>query len=169
MPTKRETAPIAEENIMLLEYLDQTLVTYQEITRRTKKDKLLKQVLNYVKNGWPDKCPDTEGWHPYFIRRHELGIVEECLLWGRRVIVLIQGRKKTFRGAPWRTSRNCKRERAEKKLFLVAKIRLGKSIEGEKLLWLSTSQWNATNRPFTSLGNSRRGLVETPHRLCKPI
>ena len=68
---------------MLLEYLVQTPVTYQEITRWTKKDKLLKQVLNYVKNGWPDKCPNTEEWHSYFIRRHELGIVEECLLVGR--------------------------------------------------------------------------------------
>ena len=79
---------------MLLEYMEQTPVTYQEIIRRTKKDKLLKQVLNYIKNVWPDKCPDTEGWHPYFIRRHELGIAEECLLWGRRVIVPIQGRRK---------------------------------------------------------------------------
>ena len=50
-PTKREDAPIAEENIMLLVYLDQTPVTYQEITRGTKLDKFLKQVLNYVKNG----------------------------------------------------------------------------------------------------------------------
>ena len=53
-----------------------------------------KQVLNYVKNGWPDKCPNTEECHLYFITRPELGIVEECLLWGRRVIVPIQGRKK---------------------------------------------------------------------------
>ena len=68
---------------MLLEYRVQTPITYQEITRWTKKDKLLKQVLNYVKNGWPDKCPNTEEWHPYIIRRHELGIVEECLLVGR--------------------------------------------------------------------------------------
>ena len=51
-------------------------------------------MLNYVKNGWPDKCPTTEEWCPYFNKRHELGIVEECLLWGRRVIVPIQGRKK---------------------------------------------------------------------------
>lgn len=85
--------PIPEENIMLLDYLDQAPVTHQEIARWTKKDKLLKQVLDYVKNGWPEKCPTTEDWHPYFNRRHELGIVEECLLWGKRVVVPIQGRK----------------------------------------------------------------------------
>ena len=92
-PTKLKV-PIYEENIMLLEYLDQTPVTYQEIARWTKKDKLLKQVINYVNNGWPDKCPTTEEWRPYFNKRHEIGIVEECLLWGRRVIVSIRGRKK---------------------------------------------------------------------------
>ena len=93
-PTKRKDTPIAEENIMLLVYLDQTPVTYQEITRGTKMHKFLKQVLNYVKNGWPDKCPNTQEWHPYLITRHELGIEEEFLLWGRGVIVPIQGRKK---------------------------------------------------------------------------
>ena len=93
-PTKLEEVPIPEENIMLLEYLDQTPITYQEIARWTKKDKLLKQVLNYVNNGWPDKSPTTEEWRPYFNKRHEIGIMEECILWGRRVIVPIQGRKK---------------------------------------------------------------------------
>ena len=96
-PIKLEEVPIPEENIMLLEYLDQTPVTYQEIARWTKKDKLLKQVMNYVKNGWPDKCPITEEWRPYFNKRHEIEIVEECLLWGRRVIVPIQGRKNSWR------------------------------------------------------------------------
>ena len=61
---------------MLMEYQDQTPVTYHEITRWTKKNKLLKHALNYVKNGWPEKSPNTEEWHPYFIRRHELGIVK---------------------------------------------------------------------------------------------
>ena len=64
------------------------------------KGQIPKTDAKLCKNGWPDKCPNTEEWHPYFIKRHELGIVEECLLWGRRVIMPIQGRKKTSTGAP---------------------------------------------------------------------
>lgn len=71
-----------EEIIMLLEYLKQTPVTYQEIVRWTGKDAIFKQVLLYIQHGWPHKCSNSEEWCPYFTRRNELGIV----LWIKNVI-----------------------------------------------------------------------------------
>ena len=90
--------------------------------------KFLKQVLNYVKNGWPDKCPNTQEWHPYLITRHELEIMEECLLWGRGVIVPIQGWKKLAEALRWGHPGIVKRKGSDQKLFLVDKIRPKKRI-----------------------------------------
>ena len=41
LPTNIKEIPVSEESIMLLEHLDQTPVTYQEIAKLTKKDTVL--------------------------------------------------------------------------------------------------------------------------------
>lgn len=49
-----------EEYFTLLEYLDQTPITYEEIVLWTRKDTVLVQALFNIQLGWPDKCPDSD-------------------------------------------------------------------------------------------------------------
>ena len=46
---------------------------------------VLSQVHSYLKNGWPDNVP--EQLQPYQSRLVELGLADDCLMWGIRVIV----------------------------------------------------------------------------------
>ena len=41
--------------------------------------------MTFTKRGWPDNVP--EPLRPYWRRRHELTIEDDCLLWGTRVVV----------------------------------------------------------------------------------
>ena len=50
------------------------------------RDPILSKVLNFVLRGWPDKCPSEEV-RPYHLRKEELTIENNILLWGLRVVV----------------------------------------------------------------------------------
>ena len=52
----------------------------------TFKNSIISKVLNFVLRGWPDKCPSEE-LRPYHLRKEELTIEDNILLWGLRVIV----------------------------------------------------------------------------------
>ena len=43
------------------------------------------QVVSFVQQGWPNEVQNE--LKPYYIRRHELTVEANCLLWGRKVIV----------------------------------------------------------------------------------
>lgn len=61
-------------------------VTPAKLRVETRNDKILSKVLRLTKRGWPKECP-KQVLKPYWNRRHELTIEEECLLWGTRVII----------------------------------------------------------------------------------
>ena len=61
-------------------------ITHKEITPATRVDRILSQVLGYVKHGWPQYV-DGQRLQPYFNRRFELSVEQDCLLWGLRVII----------------------------------------------------------------------------------
>jgi len=64
-------------------------VTAEDIRLATSTDPILSRVLEYTLSGWPNYIQD-EGSNPltpYFIRRHELSVDDDCILWGRRVII----------------------------------------------------------------------------------
>jgi len=50
--------------------------------RYTAQDPVLRQVLKWVREGWPATCPTAE-FSAYFNKREELSTVKGCLLWGR--------------------------------------------------------------------------------------
>ena len=54
--------------------------------RETKNDKLLSKALKCVSEGWEPECKD-ENIRPFWLRRTELSIEGECLLWGSRVVI----------------------------------------------------------------------------------
>ena len=48
--------------------------------------------MEFTTRGWPDEIP--ESLRPYWRRRLELTIEDDCLLWGTRVMVPLKLREK---------------------------------------------------------------------------
>ena len=61
-------------------------ITHKEITHAIRVDPIQSQVLGYVKQGWPQRV-DDQRLQPYFNRRFELSVEQDCLLWRLRVII----------------------------------------------------------------------------------
>lgn len=61
-------------------------VSASDVARYTARDRILRQVADCVKRGWPlgQVAPEP---HPYEIRQHEISVLRGCLLWGSRVII----------------------------------------------------------------------------------
>ena len=85
-------SPIKEEVVFNFNVLNKTTVTSAHIARWTECDPILSKVKRYVIFGWPDKPED--GLFPYSSRRAELSVQQQCLLWGSRVVIPPQGRKR---------------------------------------------------------------------------
>ncbi|CAD5227577.1 unnamed protein product [Bursaphelenchus xylophilus] len=56
-------------------------IAFKELEEETENDKILAQVVKWVKKGWPKKCPQDQ-LVPYFRKRHSLTIQKGCLLKG---------------------------------------------------------------------------------------
>ncbi|XP_048828016.1 uncharacterized protein K02A2.6-like [Brienomyrus brachyistius] len=67
-------------------YLEELPITAREIAKETDKDPVLKVVKQLVLTGWPKHVQD-EALKPYFQRKYELTVEDDCLLWGLRVVV----------------------------------------------------------------------------------
>ena len=78
--------PLPPELILLMESIANSPVTAKSIATGTKADSTLSLVLQYLKSGWPDSCPD-ESLKPYWHRQHELSLHDGCILWASRVVI----------------------------------------------------------------------------------
>ena len=67
-------------------------VMSKDIERTTAHDVVLSQVLRMTRDGWPNHVDDLR-LKPYFDRRCELTIEQNCLLWGLRVVIPEKYRK----------------------------------------------------------------------------
>ena len=74
-----------DEQLYGIDYCEMLPVTAGDVARETKKDPVLKRVYEHALRGWP-KHGVTE-LQPYQRRADQLTIVEDCLLWGSRVII----------------------------------------------------------------------------------
>ncbi len=88
---KPTSTPVPGETILLIELLENTPVRAEEIKKWTRRSPVLARVLNFIRQGWPCKCPDP-ALQSYFQRRDELSVQDDCILWGNRVVVPPQGR-----------------------------------------------------------------------------
>jgi hypothetical protein len=95
LPVILHSTPVPHECVNLMESLADSPITPEEISRWTERDPGLLKVKQYVLQGWPNHCQDEEV-KPYFNRRLEISIQDNCLLWGSRVIVPPQGRRKVL-------------------------------------------------------------------------
>ena len=76
----------AEEASRVGERVLSTLpVSAASIAKCTRTDPVLSRVLECVRTGWPEEV--NEEMKPYFAKRLELSVEQDCLLWGTRVVV----------------------------------------------------------------------------------
>ena len=85
LPSTTSDLPMAPELVLLLEHLAESPVNAFDIKKFTRRDPVLSQVLQFVMQGWPNKC-DTS-LSAYSSRKTELSVLDGCLLWGSRVII----------------------------------------------------------------------------------
>ena len=66
--------------------IDSLPITHKEISHATRVDPVLSKVLDFVRHGWPQQVEDLR-LQPFFNRRFELSVEQDCLLWALRVII----------------------------------------------------------------------------------
>jgi hypothetical protein len=86
LPTTVKSTPIPRETIFLMNYLNSTPITGEEIRQWTSKDRVLSRVFDWIQTGWPPQCPGAD-YRPYYARKNELSSFNGCILWGSRVVV----------------------------------------------------------------------------------
>lgn len=86
LPKQPAKVPVAEELVLLVQHLDDSPVTARQVESATRKDPTMSQVLQFVRQGWPDSCRE-KSLQPYTQRKNELSVHEGCVLWGSRVIL----------------------------------------------------------------------------------
>ena len=69
-------------------------VTYSQLREATQKDPTLSKVLQFALNGWPVVMEDNQSLKPYFDRQYELSVEQGCLVWGLRVVIPQQLKKR---------------------------------------------------------------------------
>ena len=85
LPCNEPSQPL-EQSIFHVTTVDDLPISSKEIREATQSDPTLSRVLDYTLNGWPDKSSD-ENLKPYYYRRVELSIENDCILWGARVVI----------------------------------------------------------------------------------
>lgn len=63
-----------------------TSIDFQIIQKSTKEDKLLDKVKYFIINGWPKSCKD-DNLRPYFLKKEELSVDSDVIMWGYRLII----------------------------------------------------------------------------------
>ena len=78
LPDTPTSIPVLGEAILLMELLENTPVKAKEIRKWTRISPVLATVLNFMKQGWPSKCPNP-ALEPYFQKRDELSVQNDCI------------------------------------------------------------------------------------------
>ena len=83
--------PVPGDIIAMLEYMDSSPVTTQQIVTMTRQDPVLSKVYQLLQDGWSGECTD-DALLPYYRRRTELSSQDGVVMWGSRVVVPPPGR-----------------------------------------------------------------------------
>ena len=75
------------ELVLLIDHLNDSPVSAEQIKKATRQDSTLATALQYIKQGWPHKDATDDPLKPYYDRREELSVFDGCILWGNRVVV----------------------------------------------------------------------------------
>ena len=88
---KPVNVPVPQELVLLIETLQNSLITDKNIREWTRKDPLLSIVYRHIQFGWPRKV--SSELQPFFIIQNELSSINGCILRGSRVLVPEPGRQ----------------------------------------------------------------------------
>lgn len=77
----------AEASAVNRAQINQLPVTAKAIARETQHDPMLSKVRHFVITAWPAVDDMSQELHPFYHRRNELTVEENCLLWGIRTII----------------------------------------------------------------------------------
>ena len=83
--TTEEDAITKDASLFNLQQIERLPVKADKIAQLTANDSVLSKVITFVQQGWPTQVQDE--FKPYHIRRNELTVEANCLLWGRKVII----------------------------------------------------------------------------------
>ena len=78
-------SPLPSETINLINTFGCSPVTFKDIAEETKKDKLLMEIMHYIRTSWPNE--HSLELKPFFNRKLELSIQQGCIMWGQRVVI----------------------------------------------------------------------------------
>ena len=92
LPESPLSVQIPVDITLVLNHLSDNIVIASQIKLWTKKDPILARVCYLVQSRWniSDPGPDIR---PYFQRHTELSVIDECILWGSRVVIPVEERK----------------------------------------------------------------------------
>ena len=82
--------PVPAEMVLLTEMLENAPVTAGQIANWTRRDPVLSKVIRCIRDGWPNQVENDI--KVYWQRRLELLVMDDCILWGSRVLIPKQGR-----------------------------------------------------------------------------
>ena len=89
-----EDTKVPDPKLFNIQQIETLPVTATQLKTATNRDTILSKVLRYNKHGWPTEVPDT--LRPYWYRRSELSIEDDCILWGTRVVVPLKLREEVL-------------------------------------------------------------------------
>ena len=95
LPEMPDKVPKPGDTVLLMEHLDGTPVSSNQIKVCTQRDPVLSQILRYTLEGWPREGI-TEEFKTYHAKKLELSVEDGCLLWGARVVIPTQLREKVL-------------------------------------------------------------------------
>lgn len=79
-------APVEEEMSYVFAMFDDLPVSVTQIRAKTERCVTLSKVKQYLREGWPSKCP-SDDLLPFFRRQLELSLDVGVIMWGSRVVV----------------------------------------------------------------------------------
>ena len=91
LPETPETISLPNEVVFLLQILQSSPISVEQIKYWIDRNPVLARVRTFVTKGWNSTCEDALS--PYHSRKHELSMLDGCVLWGNIVIVPVAGRK----------------------------------------------------------------------------
>ena len=84
--------PIPAEIIFMLKEISGS-VGLKEAQKATKNNQELQRIRKFIEEGWPENEPVPVQLKSYFIRKSELTIEQDLLMWGTRVVVPLEIQK----------------------------------------------------------------------------
>ena len=87
LPTDCNSTPVPSEWNLLVNFLDSSPATSEEVRNQTRTDPILAKILKFCETGWPTNTTGDPDLIAYVRRKDELSVQNGCVLWGSRVVI----------------------------------------------------------------------------------